>query len=46
MKRVLGWSLFVVLLPFIGAGVMAYFVVDAVVFGWKMAEQWLEDWND
>ena len=46
MKRVLGWVGIAFLIPFIGAGVVAYLVSDACVYGWHMAEQMLEDWND
>ena len=46
MKRVFGWVGIAFLVPFIGIGMLAYFVVDAVVFGWRHAEQWLEDWDD
>lgn len=46
MKRVFGWVGFAVLTPCIVIGALAYFVVDAVVFGWNHAEQWLEDWDD
>ena len=46
MKRIFGWVGIAFLVPFIGAGVLAYFVADACVFGWNHAEQWLEDWDD
>lgn len=46
MSRIFGWAGFLVLAPFIACGVVAYFVSDACVYGWKMAEQWLEDWDD
>lgn len=45
MKKVFGWVGVVFLMPFIFAGVLAYFIADAVVFGWRHAEQWLEDWD-
>lgn len=43
MKRVFGWVGFAFLTPFIFLGVLAYFVTDALVFGWHQAEEWLDD---
>lgn len=43
MKRVFGWVGFAVLTPCIVIGMLAYFLCDAFVFGWKQAEEWLDD---
>lgn len=43
MKRVFGWVGFVVLTPCVVIGALAYFIADACVFGWRTAQEWLDD---
>lgn len=43
MKTVFGWVAMVFLAPFIAAGILAYAIADAVVLGWKLAEDTLDD---
>lgn len=43
MKTVFGWVAMVFLSPFIAVGILAYAICDAVVFGWKLAEDSTDD---
>lgn len=41
--KVMNGMAFAVLSPFIFAGALAFVIADAVVFGWRSAEEWLDD---
>lgn len=42
MVKIIGWTMFVLLLPIIFVGVVAFIVVDGAVFGWNTARNVLE----
>ena len=46
MKSLFGWVGMVVLAPFILLGTLSYLIFEALVFGWELAEDTLEDWDD
>lgn len=41
--KVMSGMTFAVLSPFIFAGALAFFIADAVVFGWRSAQEWRDD---
>jgi len=41
--KVMNNMTFALLSPFIFAGALSFFIADAVVFGWRAAEEWLND---
>lgn len=43
MKRVFGWVAVAVLSPIVLIGLVAFLIVDALVFGWETMEKFLDD---
>ena len=46
MKRLIGWSLFVGLVPVMLVGAVSYLVWSALAYGWSWVESCLNDWNE
>lgn len=46
MKRFIGWSLFVGLVPVMMVGGLAYLVWSALAYGWSWVKSLLEDWDE
>ena len=45
MKRAVGKALYYSMLPVVGLGMVAYFVVAALMLGWEKADEHIGNWN-
>lgn len=45
-KQIIGYAFFLLLSPCVVLGAVVYLIADAVVYGWKTAEEMMEGWNN